>query len=153
MSQAVGTVCDPYWSCAGGHSGPPRHPVNGPWLTGGHANGCSGNLIWSTFGKTSSFRTIGAAMVFVLCDENPYSINDASLATTADAANAKFIDYPASYHNGAGSFAFGDGHGELHKWKGTEIKITGSPSQLAPVSQGDWLDWTWLAQHSSARDH
>jgi prepilin-type processing-associated H-X9-DG protein len=154
MSQAVGTVCDPYWSCQGGHFGPPRHPVNGPWLTGTHGgNGCSGNLTWSTFGKTSSFRTIGAAMVFILCDESPYSINDGALATTADPANPVFIDYPAAYHNGDSSFGFCDGHAELHKWKGNQIKITGPPGLQVPASANDLTDWTWLAQHSSARDH
>jgi prepilin-type processing-associated H-X9-DG protein len=26
------------------------------------------------------------------------------------------VDYPASYHNGAGGFSFADGHAEIKKW-------------------------------------
>jgi prepilin-type N-terminal cleavage/methylation domain-containing protein/prepilin-type processing-associated H-X9-DG protein len=154
MSQAVGSVCDPYWTCAGGHQGPPRHPVNGPWLTGTHGgNGCSGALSWSTFGKSTSFRTISAALVFMTCDESPFSINDGGLATTVDPNNAKFIDYPASYHNGGCGFSFCDGHAEIHKWLGGTIKITSGASQAGPVSALDWTDWNWLAKHTSAKDH
>ena len=31
-------------------------------------------------------------------------------------AQANLIDFPASYHNGAGVLAFADGHAEIHKW-------------------------------------
>jgi prepilin-type N-terminal cleavage/methylation domain-containing protein/prepilin-type processing-associated H-X9-DG protein len=154
MSQAVGSVCSPFWNCAGGHSGPPKYPVNGPWLDGAHANGCSGSVKYSTFGKTTSFRTIGASLVFMTCDESQYSINDGALATDAEpqGGNCKFIDFPAFYHNGGCGFSFCDGHAEMHKWVGSEIKTT-SPSQLTPASAQDWTDYNWLAQHSSVRDH
>jgi prepilin-type N-terminal cleavage/methylation domain-containing protein/prepilin-type processing-associated H-X9-DG protein len=151
MNGAVGTVCAPFWRCQSGHNGPPVFPVNGSWLDGSHANGCSGNITWSTFGKTTSFRTISAAMVFMVCDEHPYSINDGGIETVANPANPVFIDYPASWHNGGCGFSFCDGHTEIHKWKGSVIK---TPSASVPVTTAnDMLDWTWLAQHSSARDH
>ena len=33
-----------------------------------------------------------------------------------DAATTRIIDYPASYHNGAGGISFADGHAEIKKW-------------------------------------
>jgi prepilin-type processing-associated H-X9-DG protein len=150
MSGAVGSVCDPFWSCSGGHNGPPRHPVNGPWLDGAHSNGCSGADKWATFGKTTSFRAVSPATIFIVADENPFSINDAVLATCADPSNVRFVDYPACYHNGAGGVSFCDGHAELHKWRGNAIKVIGGAFGQ-PSTALDLLDFNWLAQHSSVR--
>jgi prepilin-type N-terminal cleavage/methylation domain-containing protein len=54
------------------------------------------------------------AMIWVFVDEHPDSINDGLFSTLAPANT--FNDLPASYHNGAGGFAFADGHGEIKKW-------------------------------------
>jgi prepilin-type processing-associated H-X9-DG protein len=157
MSQAVGSVCPQFKTCNGGHSAPPRLPTNGPWLDGNHRNGCP-TLTFSTFGKTTSFRTIGSSMVFLTCDESQYSINDAALATSAVPQNsslgtARYVDYPASYHNGGCGFSFCDGHAEIHKWFGGAIKLTPSSGYPQPSSVQDWNDYNWLAQHSSAKDN
>ena len=157
MSEAVGSVCPQYKTCSGGHGGAPRPPTNGPWLDGNHANGCP-TLVWSTFGQTTSFRKMSPAMVFILCDENSYSINDGSLATSAvpqggPGGTARLIDYPACWHNGGAGFAFCDGHAEIHKWLGTAIQISPSTGYTQPSSPLDWIDYSWLAQHSSTLDH
>jgi len=34
-----------------------------------------------------------------------------------DPATTYIVDYPASYHNGAGGVAFADGHSEIHRWR------------------------------------
>jgi prepilin-type processing-associated H-X9-DG protein len=56
----------------------------------------------------------------VLLDEREDSINDGFwvvwMPGYPDPAQAKIIDYPASYHNGAAGISFGDGHSEIHKW-------------------------------------
>jgi prepilin-type processing-associated H-X9-DG protein len=61
---------------------------------------------------------------------------------------SRFVDLPASYHNGACGFAFVDGHSEIHKWHGATIQ---------PVRQtqyngfaGDKNDVIWFQQHSTA---
>jgi len=53
----------------------------------------------------------------VITDENPFSINDpvfdmAMGAPDADgnATSTVFVDIPASYHNGAVTISFADGH-------------------------------------------
>ena len=63
------------------------------------------------------------------------------------------VDYPASYHGGAGGFSFVDGHSEIHKWvdartkpvlrKGVEIPLN-VPS---PNNQ----DVLWMMERSTRR--
>ena len=56
--------------------------------------------------------------IFVFLDEHPDSIDDGYfLDSYSDSGPPTWTDLPASYHNGAGSFAFADGHSELHRWR------------------------------------
>ena len=64
--------------------------------------------------------------IFVFLDEHPDSITDGNFlnivnATTSSSpysslayAEDEWTRLPASYHNGAGSFSFADGHAEVH---------------------------------------
>ncbi len=65
--------------------------------------------------KTSDFIS-GAVNTWVFVDEHPDSMNDAGFFNPQ--SKGAFVDVPAAYHNGACGFAFGDGHAEVHKWKG-----------------------------------
>ena len=66
------------------------------------------------------------------------------------------IDWPASFHNGAGGFAFGDGHAEIKKWLDLApsylTNSNGMPSppgglnQAAPNSK----DVEWMQDRASA---
>ena len=146
MNQAVGTI-DPGFAGGSGHSGVPKQPTNGPWLTGTHGVNNANTGPFATFGKSSSFRGTSPAQVFMMADENQDSINDAGLATCADFNVPKYIDYPSSAHNNGCAFSFCDGHAEMHKWKGGGIlKLGGQPT--TPTDKGDFQ---WLAQNSSAK--
>lgn len=61
------------------------------------------------------------AMTFVTLDEHPDSINDGMFANGPNATS--WEDLPASYHNGACSFSFADGHAEIHKWLSTKTTV------------------------------
>ena len=58
-------------------------------------------------------------------DEREDSINDGWFAvdmngyhpTSPQSSQYGLADFPASYHNGAGSISFADGHSEIHKWQ------------------------------------
>jgi prepilin-type processing-associated H-X9-DG protein len=66
---------------------------------------------------------------------------------------ARIIDFPASYHNGAGGISFADGHAEIRKWV--------DPRTRAPVKYNSQLglnvpspnnqDMMWLADRTSSR--
>jgi prepilin-type N-terminal cleavage/methylation domain-containing protein/prepilin-type processing-associated H-X9-DG protein len=69
---------------------------------------------WQRFLKTSDLTIPGPAMTWVLDDECPDSINDAFFAVRMQLPY--WTDVAASTHNGAGGFAFADGHAEIKKW-------------------------------------
>lgn len=73
-------------------------------------------------GKLSEMINPAPAKTFVLLDERDDSINDSYFALSMHgfephAPSARVIvDFPSSYHNGAGGLNFADGHSEIHKW-------------------------------------
>jgi prepilin-type processing-associated H-X9-DG protein len=148
-SGAVGSVCDGFWKCVGHDNTPPRHPVNGPWLDGTHS-ACRGSSAYATFGKPSDFTVISSSMVFMMADENPNSINDGALGTVAALNNLKYVDWPASLHDGACTLAFCDGHAEVHKWLGSILQGPFRSVPVVPTDPGNMADLVWLATHSSS---
>jgi prepilin-type N-terminal cleavage/methylation domain-containing protein/prepilin-type processing-associated H-X9-DG protein len=110
------------------------------------------NLI--IYHKESDMSRPGSANLWVFMDENPSSINDASFI--CDPQIQKWIDYPASYHNGAGGISFGDGHAEIHKWRDPTVltaatadqQVNGTSPQLAP-QQTPATDLNYLQNHSN----
>jgi len=110
----------------------------GSWLVGVPCGGP-----YMCYGKLSEIRR--PTDTWVLGEEHPDSINDAAMAVQM-AGNPgdpapQIIDFPSSYHAGAGTFALADGHCLSHKWIGSTIKpaVTGNqPSTLQlNVAAGD----------------
>ena len=66
--------------------------------------------------------------IFVFLDEHPDSINDGYYINRA--YNYEWVDLPASYHNGGASFAFADGHSEMHRWQFPETKQPAKPDAV-----------------------
>jgi len=71
--------------------------------------------------KISDLTDPVPAKTYVLLDERDDSVNDGYCATTMDGypdrpTRRNIVDYPSSYHNGAGGFSFADGHAEIHRW-------------------------------------
>jgi prepilin-type N-terminal cleavage/methylation domain-containing protein/prepilin-type processing-associated H-X9-DG protein len=151
MNQAVGTVDPVYAGSASGHGGAPKQATNGRWLTGTLGVNNANTGPFATFGKSSAFRGTSPAQIFMMADENQWSINDAGLATCADFTVPKFIDYPSSAHNNGCAFSFCDGHAILHKWKGSAIIYTKNGTAPPISSQLDKNDFQFLAQISSVR--
>jgi prepilin-type processing-associated H-X9-DG protein len=85
-------------------------------------------------------------------DEREDSINDPQFWTDPDTA-FNMIDYPGSYHDGAGNFIFADGHGESHRWLDPRTSPPIKPGTIMPLNvsiPGD-ADIDWLQQHASER--
>jgi prepilin-type N-terminal cleavage/methylation domain-containing protein/prepilin-type processing-associated H-X9-DG protein len=109
----------------------------GPW----------GANLYKHIKKSGDFTDPGPAETWVYLDENPDSINDAGFFNPTSLSS--WIDQPASYHNGAGTFAFADGHAEVHKWKGSLLtpqatKVHYSTGVTAPPFKND-PDTKWLS--------
>jgi prepilin-type N-terminal cleavage/methylation domain-containing protein/prepilin-type processing-associated H-X9-DG protein len=72
--------------------------------------------------KLSDVTAPGPSMTWLFLDEREDSINDGEMVVGMfgypdQPASWMIVDYPASYHNGAGGFAFVDGHSEIKKWR------------------------------------
>jgi prepilin-type processing-associated H-X9-DG protein len=146
MNGGVGTA-DAQFLQGGGHSGRPESPVKGTWLTGSPFANVHDHP-WATFGKTSDFRVVPPSQIFVIADEDPYSINDGALGVIAGVS--RFIDFPATFHNHGCTFSFCDGHVELHVWMGNAIVLTPPISFAGRADTGlDHVDWVWLKDHST----
>ena len=111
---------------------------------------------YRVYAKESEITDPSPSMMWVLVDEHPGTINDAAFAvemrTEKDLREARIIDFPASYHNGACGFSFADGHSEIKKWS--------DPRTIVPPKYGEQVsteqstpnnrDVLWLSERSSA---
>ena len=112
---------------------------------------------YAQFLKSGSIRN--PAGLFVTLDEHPDSINDGFLQTDPHTDITKWSpqhwnDLPATYHNGAGGFAFADGHAEVHKFRSylcTILPVTFGPLPYPPLSSDPnaVIDATWVAARAS----
>jgi prepilin-type N-terminal cleavage/methylation domain-containing protein/prepilin-type processing-associated H-X9-DG protein len=127
----------------GGNGDDPGNGYRGYW--GLNAN-------FQVFRKFSDMGQPGPSTTFVLLDERQDSINDGYFVTEMDgwtgSANPteQIIDFPASYHNNAGGFAFADGHSEIHQWKDPKII---HPAAIAVTPDPNSPDIFWLQYHST----
>lgn len=107
------------------------------------------------FKKSDAIRS--PSKTWVILDEREDSINDGWFAVDMsgyDPRNTKsalIVDYPASYHNGAGGLGFADGHSEIRKWVDARTKPKLRKGQLLAlgVSSPDNRDVEWLQERST----
>ncbi|MBM3834274.1 MAG: DUF1559 domain-containing protein [Verrucomicrobia bacterium] len=102
--------------------------------------------------------------IFTFVDEHPDSINDGYFLNRL--ANLEWVDLPASYHNGAATLSFADGHTEQHRWLFPLTKRPPRPDaahlpMAIPVEEPADFDWlsartarslSWLASERRAQE-
>ncbi|MCW5555688.1 MAG: prepilin-type N-terminal cleavage/methylation domain-containing protein [Verrucomicrobiae bacterium] len=90
------------------------------------------------------------ARIFVFVDEHPDSINDGYFINRA--YYQEWVDLPASYHNGAATFAFADGHSQLRRWAHPTTKRPAQPDAAGLpfyVPAAEAADFRWVIEHMS----
>jgi len=100
--------------------------------------------------KMSDMIKLGPTGTWVFLDEHPDSINDGAMIT--EMAQPTWADMPASYHNGACGFAFGDDHSEIRKWVVGRTKVPVkfvNWTQVGFNANSDPRDIIWMQQHST----
>jgi prepilin-type N-terminal cleavage/methylation domain-containing protein len=127
------------------------------WMNspGAHWNGQTN---WRLLRKTSDMTDPGPAGTWVLIDEREDSINDGffvvdMLGYPGSPGSIMLVDFPASYHNGAGGLNFADGHSEIHKWidpRTTPILKRGVELTLN-ISSANNRDIVWLQERTTSR--
>jgi prepilin-type processing-associated H-X9-DG protein len=158
MNSAVGTIYSSSTADVGSinpakDTRPIGSPVPGGWLPGISYNSSQGT--WRVYGKMSSFTQPGPANTWVIIDENPYTINDGSMAISAYTTPTAtyLIDMPTGLHGQAGGMAFADGHAGVHKWQDTQtwfIQNSQNKNQIAHQTKTPDPDLYYLAQITSA---
>jgi len=140
----------------------PRSYSMGAWVGGNLDDRCPiTDTVWRkivVYRKLGDFKNPGPALSLVCLDERAESINDCLFATDPDNLQGlpqatRIGDWPAFYHNGAGSVSFADGHGEIHRW--VDARTTPStiplPHQRPPdlVASPNNRDILWLWESST----
>ena len=157
MNGAVGTL----WCSVGATPSLIGRPVGSTFLTGSWSGSTANTTPWQTYGKLSTILHPDPSDLWVIMEENPYSINDPVICVAMGKPDAngnanwtRFIDTPGSNHNGeAGGISFADGHSEIHKWQGGMLKTMNSytGSHNWPASDpGDLADLNWLQAQTTA---
>ncbi len=111
---------------------------------------------WKVYQTLNDYNDPGPSQTFVLLDEREDSINDGyfvvDMAGFPGRGSAhKIVDYPASYHNGAGGFSFADGHSEIHKFvdpRTTPVLAKGRELSLNVASPNN-RDVVWMQERST----
>ena len=104
--------------------------------------------------------------IFVFLDEHPDTLSDGYFlnkvgqnntpgaygAPPYPASPSLWQRLPASYHNGATSFSFADGHSEIHRWQyasTTPPAIPDLPLNALSIPADQSADFNWLVQRMS----
>jgi prepilin-type N-terminal cleavage/methylation domain-containing protein/prepilin-type processing-associated H-X9-DG protein len=114
-----------------------------------------GQRRYRTYYKIVEMTAPPPAKLYVLLDEHPDSINAGGFANQMIEAlsQARIIDFPASYHNGAAGISFADGHAEIKKWLDARTKppIRYNNNLQLNVASPNNMDMVWLAERTSSR--
>lgn len=112
-----------------------------------------GSPPYRQYHKRTELTAPPPSRLWVFVDEHPDSINNGDMAVKCDAVgpNAQFVDYPASYHNGACGFSFADTHAEIKKWLDprTKVPITYT-GIISSRNSPNNPDITWMQERTSA---
>jgi len=114
---------------------------------------------YQQFKKYSQITRPAPSNCWVFLDEREDGINDGWFAVDmaaydpANEAAYLIVDFPASYHNGAGGLSFADGHSEIRKWVDPRTRPNLRPGQALPLGQSSPKnkDVDWLQSRSSSK--
>ncbi len=105
---------------------------------------------WRIFLKPSDLLSPSPSMCWVFLDEHPDSINDCLFSVIM--TSYAWTDVPASYHNGAGGFAFADGHAEIKRWHdGSTLQGVRFRNPAPGNNQTSTHDLPWMQLRSSSK--
>jgi prepilin-type N-terminal cleavage/methylation domain-containing protein/prepilin-type processing-associated H-X9-DG protein len=126
------------------------------WFNSSDADGFNGNNGYTKYKNMSAVVNPGPSMTIVFLDERCDSINDGEWCTSMSGwpnlpAQWVLIDFPGSYHGGAGGLSFVDGHSEIHKWRdGRTTPPIGKLTNLNVPSPNN-PDVYWVMERSTRK--
>jgi prepilin-type N-terminal cleavage/methylation domain-containing protein/prepilin-type processing-associated H-X9-DG protein len=126
------------------------------WFNGSDADGFPGCSGYTKYKKLGQVLNPGPAMTLVFLDERCDSINDGEWCTSMNGWPDKpkqwfLIDFPASYHGGAGGLSFADGHSEIHRWRDSRTIPPIGKLQGLNIPSPDNPDVYWMMERSTRK--
>jgi prepilin-type processing-associated H-X9-DG protein len=110
-------------------------------------------LNYKIFVRDDDFVGIGPSQLWVFIDQHPDSVRRPTFFITpwAETMFARWIEVPASYHQGGATLSFADGHAELRKWKSPAMR---QPVRYQTIDLGSGArttseDYRWVADRST----
>jgi prepilin-type N-terminal cleavage/methylation domain-containing protein/prepilin-type processing-associated H-X9-DG protein len=102
------------------------------------------------FRKQSDITRPSPSGCWVLIDENTYCIDDGFFVCDPSEPS-EWVNFPASYHDGAGGLSFADGHAEIKKWRDSVLLgLRAKPSSTYAASDPTSHDLQWLCDRTSS---
>lgn len=92
----------------------------------------------------------GASKSWVFVDEHPDSINDGAFYVNpyANGTADQWIDTVGSFHDGACTFSFADGHAEIKRWSEARTRFPVTYGTLNRISVPNSRDFEWVAERT-----
>lgn len=125
------------------HANGGKQAADGPWLDNNHAH--TYGRSWLTYGREPHLTRPGPSRTALILDEDDRSINDAYFSFGMQVS--EWIDWPATWHNGAGVLSFADAHVEAHLWVDSRTTVGTSVIRRNVPGSPDYL---WLRERISA---
>ncbi len=126
------------------------------WFNSSDCDGFTGNSGYTKYKKMTDVVHPGPSMTIVFLDERCDSINDGEWCTSMNGWPSTpsawyLINFPGSYHGGAGGLSFVDGHSEIHKWR--DRRTTPPIGRLGSlnVPSPNNVDSYWVAERSTRK--
>jgi type II secretory pathway pseudopilin PulG len=152
MSQTVGCARD---FSRNGHI-PNNNLDQGQWACAVGSSPLGGSLaIYRNYIKEGDVVAPGPSDLFVFTEEDPDSKNNPDFAfampVNPSPGSFRWVDYPTKWHALGDSFAFADGHCEIHRWKEPDLIPAYTGQFVAEgLYPGSVIDCGWLAKHVTA---
>jgi prepilin-type N-terminal cleavage/methylation domain-containing protein len=138
-----------------GYNGAGNTSGCGGWLpseVSNYGHGSSATL-YKVYFKESDVTRPSPSKLFVFADEDPDTINDASLAVEEPYGTTTiWVDMPSKLHGNSEGLSFMDGHAEIHGWVNPQaIDTTTYSTSFTEATQIDNnVDLWWIGVRTSA---
>jgi hypothetical protein len=120
-----------------------------------NTNGWTASPPWRIYTTLADIVYPDPAKLWVLIDENPDSVNDASFAVVMDRQKwgASWQDGPNILHGGSASLGFADAHAEIRRWRDPQtltMRVTYRTEFPYGLVQPYNLDVQWIQDRTTA---
>ena len=119
-------------------------------MNGFVGEGWQGDGDYWKFLQSGNLGVISPTKLWVFVDEHPDSISSGCLVTDMRSSDG-WMGMPGSLHDGSGTLAFADGHGESRRWleQSTKVPVEKKQRNVFPAPKS--RDLAWFQERTTAK--